>query len=426
MGQGTSSPTRARAMRQKIMSATAFKSGSERTIASRRLATSIYLCFLVALIPACTKSTAKFASVEKSRDASAINSTTIETKKILAGDIPAGKWNDTVLPSRESLRAVHFTSKDNGWVASAGGSLYRTQDGGDSWKRVELRNRPGNYLVSLNFSGDKLGWAVFSKYPLDYSDSKAYGALILQTEDGGDNWSPQYERQQASINRVRFNQHEGWAIGVTYDGSRTSHLALHTTDQGKHWEDVSKEFERAVNSPANHDFPIDVYSSKPSQATVLTVGGRVMRTDDSGHKWRKIETIEDEFQQTGFMQIGGFANDSVWALGGADSKEGIWVLFSVLNRDNSWTKYRTTQVFFRDAVFLREGGTIACGSVPDYENPRKVTERRAALISYSSDEGRSWSVMYRSSKSRIMNALFAFDANHIWAVGDKGLIVRLQ
>ncbi len=113
-------------------------------------------------------------------------------------------------------------------------------------------------------------------------------------------------------------------------------------------------------------------------------------------------------------------------LGGADSKEGIWAVFSVLNKDNSWTKYRTSQVFFRDAVVLAQGGAIACGAVPDYEDPQKVTERRDAVISYSSDEGRNWSVVYRSNKSRIINTLFALDAKHVWAVGNKGLIVRLQ
>jgi photosystem II stability/assembly factor-like uncharacterized protein len=388
----------------------------------------VCLCFLMTLFPACTKSTGSVGSAEKSANAPASIARTSETRStVAAGNIPEGnKWRETILPSHESLLAVQFTSAESGWVASATGSLYRTTDGGIKWSRVELRNRPGNYLVSLNFVGDKLGWAVFSKYPSDYLDYKAYSLRILHTDDGGESWKPQFEKQQVSINQIRFNQQEGWATGVSYDANRTSHLILHTTDQGKHWEDRSKEFERAVNSPASFNFAIDIYAAQPSQATVLTVGGRVMLTDNGGQAWREIGTIADEFQQTGFMRIGWRGNETVWALGGTDGKEGIWSVLSFLNKDNSWTNHRAMQVFYRDAVFLADGKAIACGSVPDYEDPQKVTDRRAAVISYSSDEGRNWSIVYRSIKAKHLNALSALDANHIWAVGDGGLIVRLE
>lgn len=387
-----------------------------------QLAIEICVCVLVTLFAACTKLTGTTTSPANPKNAASVPENN-ESKNNVS--FASGKWSETILPSGESLRAVRFIDPLKGWVGSSSGSLYRTVDGGIRWNRVALGNQPGNYMVSLDFVGDRLGWTVFSKYPLEYSDFRAYDVRILSTEDGGESWTQQYERRQAAINKVRFNQQEGWAIGVTYDGNRTSYLVLHTTDNGKHWEDQSARFGRALNSVASYNFPIDLYVTQPSQATVLTVGGSVARTYDGGRVWRLMGTIREEFQQTGFMRIG-VGNDEVWALGGADSKEGIWAIFSVLNKDNSWTNYRATQTFFRDAVFLPGSGAIACGAVPDYEDPQKVTDRRNAVISYSPDGGRNWSVVYQSSKAKVLNALFAVNDRDIWAVGDAGLIVHFE
>jgi hypothetical protein len=54
------------------------------------------------------------------------------------------------------------------------------------------------------------------------------------------------------------------------------------------------------------------------------------------------------------------------------------------------------------------------------------TDERSAVITYSVDGGKQWSVVYRNPASRRINAVTTLPSNISWAVGDGGLVVRLE
>ena len=111
------------------------------------------------------------------------------------------------------LNDVFFTDEIHGWIA--GGYInapddYRfifikTKDGGDTW--VEIQNF--NYRINDMFFEDSLhGLAVGC-------DSKENG-VILETFDGGDNWSVLIDGLSAPLNAIHFKDGYGWAVG--YNG----------------------------------------------------------------------------------------------------------------------------------------------------------------------------------------------------------------
>ena len=57
--------------------------------------------------------------------------------------------------------------------------------------------------------------------------------------------------------------------------------------------------------------------------------------------------------------------------------------------------------------------------------PTRIPGKREAVVSYSSDGGVTWSLVYVNSSAKKINALGALDSNHFWAAGDGGLILRL-
>ena len=60
-------------------------------------------------------------------------------------------WHGTSLFTTETIRSLHFTSQDEGWCAT-NRTLYRTTDGGQSWKE-DLTIR-GNNLLVVHGSGE--------------------------------------------------------------------------------------------------------------------------------------------------------------------------------------------------------------------------------------------------------------------------------
>jgi len=102
------------------------------------------------------------------------------------------------------------------------GTIYRSQDGGQSWKKSQTGTQRSIYDVSIAPSGQ--GWAV------------GQGGLVLRTTDGGNTWAPQPNPKDAegahlfAVHAIDGNT--AWAVGEW--GSR-----IFTDDGGSSWKDDS-------------------------------------------------------------------------------------------------------------------------------------------------------------------------------------------
>src|SRR5205807_2654904 len=87
---------------------------------------------------------------------------------------------------------------------------------------------------------------------------------LLQTTDGGQTWQLRSDQKDTVGRRVWFgDEQNGWLIGTKYKNwgvSPLSPFVLRTTDQGRHWEDVSgginvilKEDEDVMRGPTHDD-----------------------------------------------------------------------------------------------------------------------------------------------------------------------------
>ena len=105
------------------------------------------------------------------------------------------------------LQKVHqkFTlpSKEAGWLeigdleASVVQQLYKTTDGGNTWKLMRW-NYPDTAYYSWQFITDKIGW--IATFP---------NALILHTINGGENWE-NYNTPESFISISFIDSLTGW------------------------------------------------------------------------------------------------------------------------------------------------------------------------------------------------------------------------
>ncbi|HYX72901.1 MAG TPA: YCF48-related protein, partial [Nitrososphaera sp.] len=221
----------------------------------------------------------------------------IEIHSIIS-DEEISQWSvtSTKLAGVKELTDIQFLNETCGWVATDEGSLYKTMDGARTWQHINVEPLQGGRIESISFVNCSLGWIV------QRNDRES---RVLNTNDAGLNWHVQYSNKSAHISSVRFvNDHEGWIIGIAFNESnkppKLSPIALHTTDQGAYWTNISANLEQAASSTN----VTDIYAIEPSKAMILTEAGRVFHTEDSGQAWRQIVAMESNSDQTYFSHLG--------------------------------------------------------------------------------------------------------------------------
>lgn len=135
-------------------------------------------------------------------------------------DFDRGVGGDIVL--FDDLYSVSVVDDDLAVAVGYFGTVYITNDGGETWTQGRTNTRSSLYSVSMG--DEKNGWAVGQR------------GLILRTEDGGLNWTRQENvKEQEGTHLFAVSAVDGQtALAVGEWGTR-----IRTRDGGKTWEDDS-------------------------------------------------------------------------------------------------------------------------------------------------------------------------------------------
>jgi photosystem II stability/assembly factor-like uncharacterized protein len=155
------------------------------------------------------------------------------------------------------MRAV-FSSGGRGWAFGEGGSVYTTQDSGLSWNKLQLPTR--YLLIGGTFLDENSGWLVGA------------GATILKTADGGETWQ---QAQLVPTSKVRFNSVSfvnarlGWAVG-------TGGAVYRTSNGGRSWQPQASGISADL---------LDVKFLDAKEGWAVGDEGTLLYTNDGGVHW---------------------------------------------------------------------------------------------------------------------------------------------
>jgi photosystem II stability/assembly factor-like uncharacterized protein len=261
-------------------------------------------------------------------------------------------WMQAVLPTGQGnpgINGIDFTSTTDGWatgsgsmMGSTGGSLYRSTDGGATWTYVQALSASGLDIAFV--SGGSSGFITGS------------GGLILSTSNGGSSWSSVASGTTRGLNDIHFaSSTEFWIAG-------DNATLLHSTSAGAQW--VSEPFQgtyASVNGIAqagttllavgefgfmarreagsawnilqSGSFPAVNWCAFSDPMNGIAVGqwGLIMRTNDGGATWERVDNglTGDSFYGAAC------AGTRIWVVGD------LGVLLHSSDRGTTWLQQST-------------------------------------------------------------------------------------
>lgn len=207
-----------------------------------------------------------------------------ERGHILLFDNKAGHWQQIKVPTRATLTAVTFHDEKLGLAVGHDAVILRSEDGGQTWKKVHDAPEEERPLLDVRFKTDGRAVAV-----------GAYG-YVLESSDGGRTWDPQVLRttdvkasekeagvapqDEQAIDDFHLNQVRISETGEYYLAAEAGTI-YRSDDEGATWIHLPSPYEGSF---------FGVLPLRGKAVLVFGLEGHLYRSSDAGNHWIRINT----------------------------------------------------------------------------------------------------------------------------------------
>jgi photosystem II stability/assembly factor-like uncharacterized protein len=292
--------------------------------------------------------------------------------------------------AKGDLIAVYFTSSERGWIAGDNGFLASTNDSGRTWTPYQLNTTED--INEIYFRNDDNGYLVA-------------GRKMFITRDAGKNWQETriYRGSDFGAGRPEFlsirfsDKKRGYVIGSVLKKSGDEEvvvdsLLMRTDDGGETW--------RRLNVPTKTElFHLDFNDN--SHGWIVGDEGVILHTTDEGNTWRK----QASGTQMPLYNVDFRDDDNGYAVG----KGGI-----ILRTENGGANWEKVDSNFRETLMRVDFADDKNGWIVGY----------GGNILRSADRGKTWVRQESNTSSRIYGLYM--DKKYGWAVGAKGLVLQFK
>jgi photosystem II stability/assembly factor-like uncharacterized protein len=328
------------------------------------------------------------------------------------------QWNKIDVPTTASLRGLSTVGANVVWASGTQGMVIRTVDDGKSWS---VRVVPG--AEKLDFRGihafDDRTAIVISSGPAEKGQARIY-----RTDDGGKTWKQVFEEQRPGIffDAVAFwDRKHGIVLSDPVEGR----FALFTTqDGGSSWKQVSSAaLPLALPNEGAFAASNSCLTVQGDKNVWFATGGgsvaRVFRSRDRGRHWKVSDTPMHP----------GNASSGLFSLAFMDEKFGVAVggdyahpysskLPNVLVTSDGGRLWRTRGPTDPQGVYLSSVAVVSRGLNPAYRAIWAVGTIGVFSLRVSSNE-KEWT----RDDQQELNSI-ADSGQGAWAVGPNGIVMH--
>jgi photosystem II stability/assembly factor-like uncharacterized protein len=217
------------------------------------------------------------------------------------GGLRARLIGTAMTSGRVMTLAVHPENPGIIYVGSASGGVWKTTNGGATWQPIF--DKEGSFSIgwlTLDPKNPSVVWVGTGER--NSQRSVAYGDGVYKSEDGGKSWKNVGLKNSEHIGRIVVNPDNSDIVYVAAQGPVWSaggdRGLFKTSDGGKTWEQVLKISEHTgvsdvVLDPRDPDVVIATsYQRRRSFATFINGGpeSAIHRSTDGGKTWTKVNT----------------------------------------------------------------------------------------------------------------------------------------
>lgn len=323
----------------------------------------------------------------------------------------SAQWIKQTVNTTASFRGLSVVSEKIVWASGTDGTVIKTINGGKTWKVMTV---PG--ADKLDFR-DIEAFDANTAYILSIGNGES--SRIYKSIDGGATWKLQFTNKNE---KAFFDAIACWsrtfclAMSDPVDGR---FLILSTVDGGASWKVDSKHSGVPESIEGEAAFAASgtcIIAIPPSPGFLIVTGGnaarvlRGTRRTDGGISWRAHETPITH----------GTSGSGIFSIAMRDANNGIIVGGNYEKPDDE----KDTLAFTKDGGTTWLAGTGLTGyrsSVAYLDNATMIAVGTNGT-DMSSDGGRTW----KKIGDENLNAVAAKGKKAVWAVGPKGLVVKLK
>jgi photosystem II stability/assembly factor-like uncharacterized protein len=320
------------------------------------------------------------------------------------------QWIKQSVNTTAGFRGLSVVNEKVVWASGTGGTVIRTIDGGKTWKVITV---PG--AEKLDFR-DIEAFDADTAYVLSIGNGES--SRIYKTIDGGATWRLQFTNKNE---KAFFDAIACWsrtfclAMSDPVDGR---FLILSTVDSGETWK-LEQRFEGPAAREGEAAFAASgtcIIATPDLKAFLIVSGGtsarlsRGSRRTDGGIAWQTYDTPIAK----------GTSGSGIFSIAMYDNMNGVIVGGNYEKPDDA----KDNLAFTTDGGITWSAGTGLSGyrSGVAYIDKKSLVAAGTNGTDMSDDGGKTW----KKIGSENLSAVAARGTKAVWAVGPKGLVVKLK
>lgn len=308
------------------------------------------------------------------------------------------KWDIiSPFPTHGNITGLDFIDDDNGYLITDGGRLMQTTDGGTNWSEMSLATISiGPWQV--DFLSEDVGWVLGGTLI-----EEPWFQVIYHTDDGGESWGTWLlggEEATCELTSIQIESVDrGWAVGSvsTVDGTGA---VVYSFDSNQGWA-----FSRLPDS--EYITLRSVSFLNRNIGWVVGDQGYIGRTANSGQQWEKL----DSGTEANLYDVDFYSLTHGWTVGG-NFNEGL--ILGSTNGGESWNQQDDHP----------DIGRIVALSAISRDEAVAIIEKNNASSSrvISTVDDNEWSIVYESQTEALLS--LSSTSNRAWIGGKDGYIAR--
>ncbi|GJM35788.1 MAG: hypothetical protein DHS20C18_47890 [Saprospiraceae bacterium] len=231
-------------------------------------------------------------------------------------------WEPNDFEGLDQGFSVFFLDENIGWVGHSSRTIFKTEDGGETWTEYDFSMDDLTPPYDIEFLDPDTGYMVTSY------------ARAFRSRDGGETWDIVFENEDWQLATLDFvNAQEGWLAGSISSEGPTR--ILHTTDAGETWEE-----QLAAPSSGSGAFGsnVDLHFLDDQTGWFVNRTNLIYKTEDGGETWESYPIAQEG---NAFAMRIFFINDT---LGWAPSTDNA-AIYVTIDGGLSWHPQSTDPYF---------------------------------------------------------------------------------